>query len=88
MNRKATTGLTVLEAFLCAGGGWVANDISGSRACPVYSRLDVSLNSLAEYPLDKVSNVAVGQVQKCWAPHPLEGPQYVLQLAGARQAHI
>jgi hypothetical protein len=87
MNRKAATGLTVLGAFLCAGGGWLANDISRARACPAYSRLDVNLNALAEDPLDKVPNDAVGQVQKCWAAHPFEGPQYVLQLAGARQAH-
>jgi hypothetical protein len=86
MNRKAATGLTVLGAFLCAGGGWLANDISRARACPAYTRLDVNLNALPEYPLDKVSNDAVGQVQKCWAAHPFEGPQYVLQLVGARQA--
>ena len=86
MNQRVTTALIVVGAILCAGGGWLANDISRARACPAYARLDVNLNALAEYPLAKVSDEAVGQVQRCWAANPFEGPQYVLQLRDARQA--
>jgi hypothetical protein len=90
MNRKAALAFIAIGAFIGACGGWFVSEMSRVRDCPiepnVYAHLDVSLDALAEYPLNDVPNDAVGQVQRCWAAHPFGGPQHVLHLTDARQA--
>jgi hypothetical protein len=90
MNRSTTTALIVIGALFCAGGGWLANDWSRGQSCPfkpnAYGRLRGDLNVLPEYPLERVSDDTVAQIQRCWVAHPYGGPQHVLHLVGARQA--
>lgn len=90
MNRETAKLLTVLGAAAFGASGWVANDFVSARACSYtangYERLDVDLSALPEYPLERVENDVVGEIQKCWAAHPYHGPRHVLQLVDARKA--
>jgi hypothetical protein len=71
------------------GAGWAAHDFAADRACRYvangYGRFDADAHALPEYPLVNVSNDVVGEIQRCWAAHPYEGPQYVLELVDARK---
>ena len=76
----------------CVGvvAGWFAHDFMADPACGLtaggYGRLDVNVHTLPEFPLENVSSEVIGEVQRCWAAHPYDGPQHSIALVGARRA--
>lgn len=63
-------------------GGWLASSITIGDRCPStahgYATLNVDTRKLEELPWRLVSTEALGEIQKCWAAHPYQGPQYSL----------
>jgi hypothetical protein len=74
---------------MCVGLGWLAHGFTVDRACHYtangYGRLDADLRALPELSLEDVSQDVVGEIQKCWAAHPYDGPQYVIMFSEARK---
>lgn len=89
MNRRQLIAVALLGGATFAGAGWVAHDFAGARACHYtaegYGRLEGNLFKLPQYPLEDVSNDVVGEIQKCWAAHPYDGPQHSIVLVDARR---
>ena len=74
----------------CVAAGWFAHALAAERSCRYttrgYASLRTDLRALPELPWDRVGNDVLGKIQRCWAAHPYQGPQYSLEFVEARKA--
>jgi hypothetical protein len=90
MRRLAAATILVAGAVACIVAGWIGRGLTAENSCRYtasgYGRLHGDLNRLPRYPLENVSDVVVGNIQRCWAAHPYIGPQQSLNIIGAAKA--
>ena len=86
--KREFAGIAVATA--CFAAGWFAHGQASERSCHYtavgYAPLRADLRALPKLPWDRVGDDVLRQIQRCWAAHPYEGPQYSLQFVEARGA--
>jgi hypothetical protein len=85
-----TRGLkSIVLATGCLMAGWFAHGLALDHSCQYtrdYVAIPAGFYASPRVTWESVGDEVLGEIQRCWAAHPFEGPQHSLQFEEVRKA--